>query len=135
MRILHINKFLYVAGGVERYMFEVADQCARAGHEIQYFSMADPRNRACAQSGHFVSPIAYNGTSLAYKIRKAPAAFPRGERLRRVRPETLRGRCRVGYRDTRIVELAKLFGGRRPACDPTWFDERTTSDESLYHRL
>lgn len=73
MRILHINKFLHVAGGVERYMFEVADQCARAGHEIQYFSMADPRNRECAQSGHFVSPIEYNGTSLAYKLRKAPA--------------------------------------------------------------
>jgi len=70
--------------------------------------------------------------------RDAPAAFPRTERLRRVRPGTLRGRCRVGYRDTRIVELARLFsprGKRPPECDPAWFEDRTNDDEGVYKRL
>ena len=70
--------------------------------------------------------------------RGAPAAFPRGERLRRVRPGTLRGRCRVGYRDARIVELARLFSlrGKRPAeCDPAWFEDPANDDETVYKRL
>jgi 3-methyladenine DNA glycosylase/8-oxoguanine DNA glycosylase len=35
--------------------------------------------------------------------------FPSPRKLARTRPATLRARCRVGYRDVRIVELAKLF--------------------------
>lgn len=40
-------------------------------------------------------------------------AFPTPERLARTRPATLRARCSVGYRDVRIVELAKLFARAR----------------------
>ena len=36
-------------------------------------------------------------------------AFPSPAKLARTRPGTLRGRCRVGYRDTRIIAIAKLF--------------------------
>lgn len=35
--------------------------------------------------------------------------FPSARKLSRTRPTTLRARCRVGYRDRRIVELASLF--------------------------
>lgn len=36
-------------------------------------------------------------------------AFPTPARLARVRPQTLRARCSVGYRDRRIIELARMF--------------------------
>ncbi len=64
----------------------------------------------------------------------APPAFPRVERLARTRPGTLRARCGVGYRDQRIVELAKLFKprGRQPAeLDPAWFEDPATSDADV----
>lgn len=36
-------------------------------------------------------------------------AFPTPSQLKRARPSTLRARCRVGYRDIRLIELADLF--------------------------
>lgn len=36
-------------------------------------------------------------------------SFPTAARLARVRPQTLRARCSVGYRDRRIIELARIF--------------------------
>ncbi|MCA9300673.1 MAG: hypothetical protein KDA28_16505, partial [Phycisphaerales bacterium] len=36
-------------------------------------------------------------------------AFPSAAKLARVRPNTLRARCRVGYRDQRMIDLARIF--------------------------
>jgi 3-methyladenine DNA glycosylase/8-oxoguanine DNA glycosylase len=36
-------------------------------------------------------------------------AFVEPKKLARARPQTLRARCRVGYRDQRLIELAKLY--------------------------
>ena len=64
MRILHVNKFLWLSGGVERYMFDVADLFGSRGHEIAFFAMADPdRNVACRESPYFVSNIDYQRMS------------------------------------------------------------------------
>lgn len=55
-------------------------------------------------------------------------AFPTARKLARAKPMTLRARCRVGYRDTRIVELAKLFV--KGHVDEAWLtDPATPSDE------
>lgn len=65
-------------------------------------------------------------------------AFPSASRLARTRPQTLRARCRVGYRDQRIIELARLFTprGRRPAeLEAEWFEDRANSDEAVFERL
>lgn len=65
-------------------------------------------------------------------------AFPSASRLARTRPQTLRARCRVGYRDQRIIELARLFTprGRRPAeLEAEWFEDRSNSDEAVFERL
>lgn len=40
-------------------------------------------------------------------------AFPTAERLADCRPQLLRARCGVGYRDARIVELARMFADGR----------------------
>lgn len=60
-------------------------------------------------------------------------AFPSARQMARRRPETLRARCRVGYRDKRMVELGKLVAGGE--ADPAWFEDRSNPDESVYKAL
>jgi len=64
--------------------------------------------------------------------RRSPSgayAFPSAKKLARTRPATLRGRCRVGYRDARIVALAKLFA--RGAIDEEWLHTGASDDEAF----
>lgn len=61
--------------------------------------------------------------------------FPTAERLARTKPGTLRARCRVGYRDARIVELARLFAGREGAARAAWMEDSATSDDALWGAL
>lgn len=37
MNILHINKYFYVKGGPERYMFSIADLLKNGGHKVAFF--------------------------------------------------------------------------------------------------
>ncbi|MBL8763347.1 MAG: hypothetical protein JNM07_03660 [Phycisphaerae bacterium] len=61
------------------------------------------------------------------------AAFPSPQTMARQRPGAVRGRCRVGYRDARIVELARMFasGTIRAA----WFEDPATADDDLHDAL
>jgi hypothetical protein len=56
-------------------------------------------------------------------------AFPSPRALARARASTLRARCRVGYRDKRIIELAGMFASGE--IDPHWCEDPATSDEDL----
>ncbi len=60
-------------------------------------------------------------------------AFPSAEKLARTRASTLRGRCRVGYRDARIVELSRMFA--RGEIDEQWMCDPETSDSELFDFL
>jgi 3-methyladenine DNA glycosylase/8-oxoguanine DNA glycosylase len=60
-------------------------------------------------------------------------AFPTPQILARQRANTLRARCGVGYRDARIVELARMFV--REELDPAWFEDPLTPDEAIRERL
>ncbi|MCA9281991.1 MAG: hypothetical protein H6812_11960 [Phycisphaeraceae bacterium] len=60
-------------------------------------------------------------------------AFPSAQQLARRREATLRARCRVGYRDKRMVELGKLVAGGE--VEPAWFEDRGNSDEAVYKAL
>ena len=62
-----------------------------------------------------------------------PCPFPDEARLAATRAQTLRARCRVGYRDQRIVELARLF--RKGAVKPAWFEDPTTPDDDVFEAL
>ncbi len=57
-------------------------------------------------------------------------AFPTVARFARVRPGTLRGRCRVGYRDQRIIDLARLFLSGQ--IDEAWLSDPATSDDAAF---
>lgn len=64
--------------------------------------------------------------------------FPSPARIARTRVQTLRARCRTGYRDARIVELGRLFsprGRRPPELDPAWFEDPGTSDDDVRRAL
>ena len=60
-------------------------------------------------------------------------AFPRASQLARKRPAMLRAKCGVGYRDERIVQLAKMFVSG--ALDPEWFEDPETTDDEAYQAL
>lgn len=65
-------------------------------------------------------------------------AFPTPQKLARTRPGTLRARCRVGYRDRRLVELAKLFcsrGGRPPEVGEAFLADPATPDDEVFRFL
>ncbi|MBS0190297.1 MAG: hypothetical protein U0573_05240 [Phycisphaerales bacterium] len=59
--------------------------------------------------------------------------FPDPAALARTRPQTLRARCRVGYRDLRIIELARMFAGR--AAEVRTIEDPATPDELLHETL
>ena len=62
MKVLLVNKFFYLKGGAERYMFTLAEALKASGHEVIYFSMQDDKNLSCNQSKYFVSPVAMSGS-------------------------------------------------------------------------
>ena len=60
-------------------------------------------------------------------------SFPSAKQVARTRAATLRARCRVGYRDARIIELAGMFASRE--VDPEWFEDPATGDDDIWDRL
>lgn len=56
-------------------------------------------------------------------------AFPTPEQLARKRAPWLRSRCRVGYRDQRLIDLARLF--HKDHIDEAWLEDPTTPDEEV----
>lgn len=62
-----VNKFHYLRGGSETYHFAVGEGLERAGHEVAWFAMEDPRNLPCRQSRYFVSASDYAGKTSPVK--------------------------------------------------------------------
>lgn len=60
-------------------------------------------------------------------------AFPTAARLARTRASTLRARCRVGYRDRRLIELAGLFAGG--AIDESALADPSRDDAGVFKEL
>ncbi len=60
-------------------------------------------------------------------------AFPSARQLARKRPATLRARCSVGYRDKRLVELARMFASGE--LKPEWFEDPGTPDDAIHEAL
>jgi len=60
-------------------------------------------------------------------------AFPTPLQLARRRPSMLRARCGVGYRDARLVQLARMVASRE--VDPEWFEDPANDDQAVYEAL
>ena len=57
MKVLLVNKFLYIKGGVETYLFKLGETLTCHGHEVEYFGLADERNLVGNGAGAYVSPM------------------------------------------------------------------------------
>lgn len=72
MRVLLINKFYYLSGGAERYVFEWEKLLRSRGHNVMIFSMRHPRNRPCAQERFFADQVRFSGAlGLRERVRAA----------------------------------------------------------------
>jgi len=60
-------------------------------------------------------------------------SFPSAEKIARTRAGTLRGRIRVGYRDQRMIDLARLC--TRGEIDEAWLTDPATSDDECFKFL
>lgn len=116
------------------------------------FHGVDPRWRATGRCRLFRSPtlfedivktvtscnVTWPGTvgmnSRLCEVLGRAGAFPTAKRLARTRPATLRARCRVGYRDARLVELARLFADSRSGVEASLTDP-SRPDEEVFKSL
>lgn len=57
MQVLNINKFYYLRGGTERYVFALTKLLKDHGHEVIPFAMKDNRNLPSPWSKYFVSHL------------------------------------------------------------------------------
>lgn len=57
MNIVFANKYYYLKGGAERYMFDLQDLLVKHGNVVVPFAMKNGRNRASGWSDRFVSQV------------------------------------------------------------------------------
>ena len=60
MKILMIDKYYFVKGGVERYLFEIKKILESHGHDVIPFSMKNDSNEESPYSEYFVNNIEFN---------------------------------------------------------------------------
>ncbi len=71
MKILQVNKFFYLKGGSEAYLFPLIDGLKKTGHHVAEFAMHDPKNQQSDWSDFFTSPVNYDTTNLWQKVKFA----------------------------------------------------------------
>ena len=57
MRILQIDKFYFLKGGAERYLFDLSELLQRQGHTVIPFAMQHPQNSSTPFNRFFVSEV------------------------------------------------------------------------------
>lgn len=71
MKVLQVNKFFYMKGGSEAYLFSLIDGLKAYGVDVAEFAMKDPENLSSNWEQYFVSEINYETKSFLKKIRFA----------------------------------------------------------------
>ena len=89
LRILMIDKYYYIKGGAERYVFELTKALEEAGHEVIPFAMSDPQNHETKWKDYFVPHVAlvdeHTAKSLLDGLRYTARAIYSREAQRRLR--------------------------------------------------
>jgi glycosyltransferase involved in cell wall biosynthesis len=60
MRVLHVHKFLFRAGGSDAYVQDVADLQRATGDEVAFFGMQHPDNIPTGYESHYPSYVAFD---------------------------------------------------------------------------
>lgn len=77
LKVLMINKYQFVKGGSERYMFDLQELLEKNGHEVIPFGMTDEKNTPSEYNKYFVDAIDYDFKSRLDKILSMPKVFGR----------------------------------------------------------
>jgi len=95
MRVLMLNAFHWLKGGVERTVFDETAWLERAGHDVAHFAIRDPRNLPSPFADHFAPAADYSESTPAWRqlaqlpraIWSAPAEHALEGLLRQWRPD------------------------------------------------
>ena len=95
VRVLLVNAFHYLRGGVERTYLDESRWLSEAGHEVLHFATRDPRNLFSPTARHFApaadfsegAPTGRQVTQLPHAVWSLPAERAMAGLLREVRPE------------------------------------------------
>lgn len=71
MKILMVNKYYYVKGGSERYLFDIKALLEQHGHEVIPFAMKDERNFPTEYQKYFVDHVDYDAPFSLKKLKEA----------------------------------------------------------------
>lgn len=66
MKVLLVNKYLYPKGGAETYVLKLGKALWNAGHEVQFFGMADSRNEVGNEANAYTENIDFHKKSIKY---------------------------------------------------------------------
>lgn len=69
MKILYINKFFDMRGGVDRYFFDLAHLMERKGHKIAFFSSKSDKNIRSKWKKYFVDFFPYDDKKIISRIK------------------------------------------------------------------
>lgn len=75
MRVLLVNAFHWMKGGVERTYLDESRWLAEAGHEVGHFATHDPRNLPSPTSAHFAPPADFTEGGGLAQVAQLPRVF------------------------------------------------------------
>lgn len=71
MKVLLVNKYHYIKGGSETYLFSLEKLLKNKGHQVIHFSMEDEKNFPCDQKEYFSKNVDFNGKLSPFEKIKA----------------------------------------------------------------
>lgn len=83
MKILIVNKFLYPNGGSETYIFQLGEQLAQMGHEVQYFGMEHEGRIVGNAAESYTSDMDFHSGKIKKALYILSGSFIPGKRERR----------------------------------------------------
>lgn len=116
MRVLMVNAFHWLKGGVERTVFDETRWLEAAGHEVAHFATQDPRNRASRFARHFAPAADFGEGTPAWRqlpqlsraVWSAPAARALAGLLAEWRPDVAHVHAPSRYLTPSVIaELAR----------------------------
>lgn len=116
MRVLMLNAFHWLKGGVERTLFDETRWLEAAGHEVAHFATADVRNRPSPFAAHFAPAADFGEDTPAWRqlpqlpraVWSAPAARALAGLLAEWRPDVAHVHAPSRYLTPSVIaELAR----------------------------
>ncbi len=113
MKILHANKFLYLKGGAERYLLDIAQAQQDAGHDVALWGMQHPKNDAPQRLADefLVPPIDFDTTG--GRLRAAGRVIYSSE-------ARLRAAAAVHAFEPDVVHIHNIYHQLSPSCLPVF---------------